>query len=209
MILKGERGMEFANKKFENIVELIKEVKLNNEEASEELINVFSPYIEKYSRESFLNGYEREDFMQMGYMYLFLIVGKVDLNKFQGFEEDRIIGYLVKSLRNYYYMDIRKNAKYSVEQAFDIDEEFNVSRIETMRDGFSVEEHVIEKQERTYLFNEIRNLNNEERNLIVSYYFLRESIKEYAERNNCSYHVCRRRKKKVLEKMKASLKKEV
>lgn len=207
--MKGVRGMEFANKKFKNIVELISEVKLNNEEASEELINAFSPYIEKYSRESFLNGYEREDFMQMGYMYLFLIIGKVDLNKFEGFSEERIIGYLVKSLRNYYYMDIRKNAKYILEESFDIDEEFNVSRIETMRDSFSVEEYVIEKQERTYLFNEISNLNNEERNLIFSFYFLKESIKEYAERNNYSYHVCRRRKKKVLDKIKASLIKEV
>lgn len=171
----------------------------SRENYEEQLMGVFNPYLAAYSRRINIKNYDKEDLMQMGYMYLFIVLNKIDLENIKNFTDNRVIGYVVKSIRNCYFMEVRKFGKSNLEVSIDTNDEINELIIYNLRDTFCIEDYIIGKQLSQKLIDGINALEEKEKNIIISFYVYEKKLKQYATENNYGYNACKKRKKKALE----------
>ncbi|MDT8716115.1 sigma-70 family RNA polymerase sigma factor [Clostridium sp. 19966] len=176
----------------ENLWEIISKAKQGDREAVGEIIDMFKPYILKFTSSIFINGYDREDLIQYGYMSV--------IKAIKIYKEDSGINfsaYVKGAIKNNYYCEIRNLARKNYETSLDIEEEGGF-RIDLLTDPIDVEEEV----EKRYTISNVKKILSElslEDRKLISYHikYGRGGISRYAKEYGKSLLNCSRRKDKL------------
>ncbi|WP_243447595.1 sigma-70 family RNA polymerase sigma factor [Clostridium tetani] len=183
-----------------NIEYLVSKAKLGDKNSLEMILDEFTPTIIKFSSCIYLSSYNMEDLIQEGYLYLFNIINKYDPKK------SKFKTYANVALKNNYNYLIRQNVKYHAELSYN--KPINSDKDELnyfLKDNFNVEDIFIKSKYKKVLYASLKALDKKESNIIIHYYFKKLSLKEFAIKNNISYHNCIKLKNTALHNLKENV----
>ena len=184
---------------YEDIENLVKEAKLHNKKAKEMLAQEFTPFILNLSKKSFINSYELADIQNECYKTLFKCIEVYNL------EKHRFAAYATIAIKNQINVLIRnsiKRASGDGPNAFILDDKYeNI----LFSDLGEIDEMLFEEAYKEKLKEALKALDTSELELITYVYYKKYSLKKYAEVKGVKYAVAYTKKKKVLEKLGASL----
>jgi RNA polymerase sigma factor (sigma-70 family) len=183
------------------IEKLVELAKTGDKKALEEILLRFRPLLIKLSKSTFILGYEDEDLIQTGYIFIINIIEKYDSKKGTSFT-----AYVSCALRNNFYNEIRNKVKLKVETSINakIDETWEI--VDLISSEEDIQEDLVKKETYTLLSEALKRLSKEERELLNFVYFNNGSITKYAKINGVKYITCVKRKTRALEKLKIFLK---
>lgn len=180
---------------------LVLKAKSGDKSSLENILSEFTPLIIKYSSSIYLSSYSREDLIQEGYLYLVNIIKKYNPKR------NRFVVYASIALKNNYNYLIRQKARYNMELSYNnstgqSDGDFGYF----LTDNLDIEEKFIQYKNKTALYSALKNLGEEELDILIHYYFKELSIKNYALKNNMLYHNCVNLKRTALSHLKEIIK---
>jgi RNA polymerase sporulation-specific sigma factor len=181
----------------ENLVEL---AKMGDKEALEEILKRFKPLLIKLSKTTFIMGYEGEDLIQTGYIFIINIIKKYDSKKGTSFT-----AYVSCALKNNFYNEIRNKVKLNAETSLNAKIDGTTEIVDFISSEENIEEDLIEKETYGLLLEALKKLSTEEQELLNFIYFNNGTITKYAELKNVKYITCAKRKTRALEKLRALL----
>ena len=186
--------------------ELIKKAKSKDNNAQEELINMYYPLIIKECKRVFLKNRTFEDLVQIGVISLLHALDLFDLSR----RSKSFSSYALWSIKNGYITLIRSEAKYNDEISLNIPL-FNAPDIEIYEsivdENVDVETEVTTSMISTEILSALNNLDDEEREIINFLYIENESpnLSKYARFKNKDYYYCSCLKVRALKKLKKIL----
>ena len=166
----------------------------------EELIIYFKPYIIKQARCTYVNGYEMNDLIQIGYVSLIKAI-----NMYRPSNKNFNYYALASIKRNFYYL-IRQQARHNSEYSMEFQTSEGLTLADSIEDKFNLEEDYLKKEAYQKLKESLKFLNKEEKEIIQWIYFDRRSLKEYASLKGITYAQGRYKMNQVLDKLRKSFK---
>lgn len=178
------------------IENLVIQSKRGDKDSIEELLNRFTPYILKKSGEVYLKGYDRDDLMQIAYIYVLNCIDKYKINS------NSFTTYVIRAIDNAFNYEIRKRAKDNYEGSLEWENSDGVSLMEVLPSNLNIEEECIKKEESDLVIKLTEKLPMNYRNVIEEIFLKEISLKEYAEKYNINYSTAIKRKSRALKKLK-------
>jgi len=172
------------NKQSSTLTDLVKGHKDGNEECTLEIIKKFEPLMYKYARKI-----EFEDTFSDLTESLLIALNKIPLFSNEG----QAVQYISTSIKNGFYKALKQNSKYSGHLIFDI-VCFDIGQFPNQMDI----NHIA-------LMDAIKNLNEMEREIIMSIYFYGSSNNDMAKQYNVSRQTIHSVKRKAFNKLKADM----
>ena len=180
---------------FNYIEALVTKCKNNDEEAKEKLAIEFRPLIYNISKRTFIDGYNAHDIIQECYQSLFKSVSMYNL------EKHRFVAYATNAIKNN-MNDLIKRTKTrrstegsdALSLHDDVENDFPGLEIST-------ETSLCEMCDYDDLKLALKNLNEEEKELIDFVFYSNYTIKEYAYIKNMCYSTAILKKKTILMKI--------
>ena len=185
------------------IENLVKEAKLGNSNAKEELVNRFKAFIVKRAQGVFIKNYDMEDLIQIGVMSILRAIESYKL------ERENFVSYVTYAITNNFNYEIRKRNKDRFESSLNKESDGGLEILDLVSDEDSIEENYINKETKDKLLKSISKLSLEEKSLIQIVYFQKIKIKDYAESRGLKYGTVLKRKRVVMEKLRMYLKDEI
>ena len=176
---------------YDYIESLVIKSKDKEPEATNKLINEFTPYIINISKKTFIPSYTYEDILSECYTSLLVAIKKYDLNR------HRFVAYALTSIKNNLWLLSKRYNRFHLDSVDFIDE--------IATNNIEVSDTLINNEEATYLTSIISKLSSEEYTLYKYLFIDNKSIKEYAYINNLQYHTVYWMKKNLLYKIKQFL----
>ena len=180
---------------FDYIETLVTRCKNNDEKAKEKLAEEFRPLIYNISKRTFIDGYNSHDIIQECYQSLFKSVSMYNL------EKHRFVAYATNAIKNNMgdlikRIKTRKSTEGSDALSLhnDVEKEFPELEIST-------ETSLCEMCEYEDLKLALKNLTEEEKELIDFVFYRNYTIKEYAYIKNMCYSTAILKKKTILMKI--------
>lgn len=165
--------------------------------ATAEILERLRPFIVKTSKSIFLNGYEIEDLIQIGYITLLKAI-----MKFKSDGNNKFLPYAISAIKNNYYYEIRKKCKLNAESSLNIKIQEDFEIIDNICSEENIEESLINKEINANLLGAIGKLTEDEKDLIIQFYFIGNKMKDYAESHNINYTALAKKKGRILAKLK-------
>lgn len=175
---------------------LVLEAKNGNKNALEKILEGLRPFILKQSKSFFINGYETEDLIQIGYFSAIKAIKSFDIAK-----QGRFLSYVTSAIKNNYYYQIRQKFKQNSETSLNRETGDGIQVMDLIFSDENIEENMILKEEKLKLIQAINILPKEDIEFINSIYFLRNKLKTYSVLNNISYSKCIKHRNKILKKL--------
>ncbi|WP_027633466.1 sigma-70 family RNA polymerase sigma factor [Clostridium hydrogeniformans] len=185
------------------LINLVINAKHGEQDALYEIVKRFQGLIKKVARTIYIRGFDEDDLISIGTQSLIIAVKTYDLNSNTRFE-----GYAYKVIRNNYYNEIRRIARYNhvISLNATIDEDDHEA-IDIIEDNYTLEEYMDKKDILKIVSDFLNNLGFQDRELLI-YYFrgTKGNIKEYSIKCNKEYFSCIRRKNKLIGELREYLK---
>ena len=181
----------------ENLVELAKR---GNKDALEEILTRFKPLLIKLSKTTYIKGYEEEDLVQIGYIFIINILTKYDSKKGTNFT-----AYVSCALKNNFYNEIRSKVKLNTETSLNAKINGTSEIVDFISSEEDIPEDLIKKETKTLLLKALEKLSTKEQELLKFIYFNNGTITKYAQIKNVKYITCAKRKIRALQKLKGLL----
>ncbi|WP_179632063.1 sigma-70 family RNA polymerase sigma factor [Clostridium peptidivorans] len=183
-----------------NLEELVLKAQCSDKRSLETLTNYFKPYIIKQAHLTYVNGYEMEDLIQIGYVSLLKAIKMYKpINKNFNY-------YALASIkRNFYYL-IRQQARHNGEYSMEFETGEGLTLGDSIEDKFNLEEDYLKEETHQKLKESLKLLNKEEKELISWIYLQNKSLKEYAEIKGITYNQGRYKLQRVLKKLRKEFK---
>lgn len=180
---------------FNYIEALVTRCKNNDEEAKEKLAMEFRPLIYNISKRTFIDGYNAHDIMQECYQSLFKSVSMYNL------EKHRFVAYATNAIKNNMNDLIKRTKTRRSTEGSDTlslhdDVENDFPELET-----STETSLCEMCDYEDLKLALKNLTEEELELIDFVFYRNYTVKEYAYLKNMCYSTAILKKKTILMKI--------
>ncbi|MDG5854395.1 sigma-70 family RNA polymerase sigma factor [Clostridium beijerinckii] len=180
---------------FNYIEALVTKCKNNDEEAKEKLSEEFRPLIYNISKRTFIDGYNAHDIMQECYQSLFKSVSMYNL------EKHRFVAYATNAIKNNMNDLIKRTKTRRSTEGSDTlslhdDVENDFPELET-----STETSLCEMCDYEDLKLALKNLTEEELELIDFVFYRNYTVKEYAYLKNMCYSTAILKKKTILMKI--------
>ena len=180
--------------------ELIKSAKLGDEKSKEEILNRFTPLIIKYSRATYICGYEEDDLRQIGYTSVLEAIKKIDIDRSKSF-----VTYISRSvICNYYYL-IRSKCRFNTETSLNKPLAEDVELMDQLQADDDTEEICLQNQASRDIKKILKMLTPVEVELIDFIYYKERSLKEYSIVKDISYSACAKRKERIIKKLRDAL----
>ncbi|MDR3594604.1 sigma-70 family RNA polymerase sigma factor [Clostridium sp.] len=180
---------------FNYIEALVTRCKNNDEDAKEKLSEEFRPLIYNISKRTFIDGYNSHDIIQECYQSLFKSVSMYNL------EKHRFVAYATNAIKNNMNDLIKRTKTRSSTEGNDA-----LSLHDNVENDFpeleiSTETSLCEMCDYEDLKLALKNLNEEEKELIDFVFYRNYTIKEYAYIKNMCYSTAILKKKTILIKI--------
>ncbi len=186
---------------YQEIENLVKLAKDNDENAKEELMVQFTPFILNLSKKSFINSYEFADIKNECYHTLFKCVSVYDLDK------HRFVAYATNSIKNSVNLLIRVSNRRNQSEgpgAFILDGNLENTLSSYQEDPDSI---FLSKLNRSNLKFAVETLNIKEQELVNYVFFQKYSLKKYSVLKNIPYATAVSLKNEILYKLKKNINK--
>lgn len=180
---------------FNYIEVLVTRCKNNDEEAKEKLAYEFRPLIYNISKKTFIDGYSIHDIQQECYQSLFKSVSMYNL------EKHRFVAYATNAIKNNMSDLIKRiKTKSSTEgnDALSLHDNFEK---DIPSQEISTEVSLCEMCDYEDLRLALKNLNDEEKELIDFVFFKNYTVLDYSHIKNMCYSTAILKKKTILKKM--------
>lgn len=180
--------------------ELIIKAKGGDKESLEEIINLFKPLIYKTSISYYIYGYDIEDLKQIATMTVINSIKKVKEDSLEYFS-----AYVKTAIKNAMANEIEKatNRYYEDKEEKEIISLFEVKDI--IDESIDLNKKLLDNELLEIINKIVKNLKNEEQNLIRKLYIENLSLREYAEIEKIKYHKARYLKEKVIDALRKEL----
>lgn len=182
-----------------DIENLVKEAKLGDAYAKEELVNKFKPFIIKRAQGVFIKNYDMEDLIQIGVISVLRAIERYKL------EKENFVSYVTYAITNNFNYEIRKRNKERFESSLNKEADEGLEILDLVADEDNIEENYINKETQDKLLKAINMLSMEEKDLIKMVYFEKIKIKKYAENKGLKYGTVLKRKRVIMEKLRMYL----
>lgn len=185
--------MEMNKKELEK---LVREAKLGNEDAKENIITTFEGYIYTVASSYYIKGYDMDDLLQLGRISVYKAIKLYDLNK----SSNGFMYYTINAVKNNFLYEFRKCKKYNYESSLNAkSEDSALEYIDYIEDSANTEEDYEKKIIKEELTKAIKSLPQPEQDIIIWEYYLNKNLKEYANLKNLKYSYIIYHKKKALK----------
>ncbi|NRT71464.1 sigma-70 family RNA polymerase sigma factor [Clostridium beijerinckii] len=180
---------------FDYVETLVTRCKNNDEEAKEKLAYEFKPLIYNISKRTFIDGYNAHDIIQECYHSLFKSVSMYNLKK------HRFVAYATNAIKNNMNDLIKRTKTRRSTEGSDAlglhdDVENDFPELE-----ISTETSLCEMCDYEDLKSALKNLNEEEVELIDFVFYKNHTVKEYAYLKNMCYSTAILKKNTILKKI--------
>lgn len=183
---------------FEKIECLVVQAKLGNSKAKEELATEFTPLILNLSKKSFINSYENSDIKNECYHTLFKCVNYYNPDK------HRFVAYATNAIKNTINNLIRASKRRNSaegSEAYILDGNLE----HTLFSDEVVLEDVYNDSYEIWLKAAIKNLNDNDRELIDFVYYKNATLKRYAEMKGIPYSTAVVKRNRILKELRKSI----
>lgn len=177
----------------DKIVDLAKN---GDKKAVEEIINRFKPLIIKYSKRTFISGYDENDFKQIGYLTILKALKKYDSKRSRSFE-----AYVCLALRNNYYYEIRQRCRHNFEISLNKPIAEGIELGDELLSVENIEENFMHNDNINTVLNIVKYLPPDEKEFIDFIYFKDRSLKSYSYTKRIGYNTCAKRKERIIKKL--------
>lgn len=183
---------------YEVIESLVCKAKVGDKKAKEEIINAFKPFIVNFSKKTFISGYERSDIESECYRILLKSINKYDtaLHKF--------VAYGTSSIKNGIYDLLRKKEQSEKSGSSFTTVSFD-SALENNNINIPYVDPIINSDNKFVLKKALKDLDDNEKDLIDFVYYKGKTVKEYSEMYNLNYQTCLKKRKRILSKLSSRL----
>lgn len=178
------------------IDKIVDMAKNGDKKAVEEIINRFKPLIIKYSKRTFISGYDENDFKQIGYLTILKAIKKYDSRISKNFE-----AYVCLALRNNYYYEIRQRCRNNFEISLNKPIAEGVELGDELLSVENIEENFMHSDNINKVLNIVKYLPPDEKEFIEYIYFKDRSLKAYSYTKNIGYNTCAKRKERIIKKI--------
>lgn len=181
---------------YTHIEQLVTKAKLGDNNAKEELVMEFTPFIDSLSRKTFIYSYDSDDIKNECFKILFNCVSLYNLNS------HRFVAYAINGIKKSINDLIKKNLNRSAFEGLPAlsNNENRIKDIIYSKD-LNIEDFLCNKEGYEKINSALDNLNIQEK-LLVDFVFLKgNTLTNYAYRNNISYVAANRRKRNTLKKL--------
>lgn len=180
---------------FNYVEALVGKCKNNDELSKEKLAEEFRPLIYNVSKKTFIDGYNIHDIQQECYKSLFKSVSMYDL------EKHRFVAYASNAIKNNMNDLIKKVKSRSSTEGNDALSLCNNFEKDLPSQEISAEALLCEKCDFQDLRLALKNLNEDEMELIDFLFFKNNTVQNYAYFKNMCYSTAIARKKIILKKI--------
>lgn len=180
--------------------ELIKSAKLGDEKAKEEILNRFTPLIIKYSRSTYICGYQEDDLIQIGYNSILDALKVIDINRNNSF-----VAYISAAVIHNYYCLIRSKCRCNAETSLNKPIGEGIELMDELEAKGNIEETLLQNEDLGELNEKLNMLSSMESELIDFIYFKERTLKEYSKVKGISYSACAKRKERIIKKLRKAL----
>lgn len=181
---------------------LLKEGKMGDKKALEELIKIHKGLIYKYSTRYFVKGYDREDLEQIAWIEFIKGVRTYDGR----FGVD-FVAFITILLRNKYGSMLKKKESLVKTSSLDAPIGEDITLKDSIEDDFSLEEDYEHREDIKDLKKAINSLDKEEREFLLFINEKRGNMQRYYEKHKdlMTFNAVRYKKKKILNKVRKFL----
>ncbi|MFA6940560.1 MAG: sigma-70 family RNA polymerase sigma factor [Clostridiaceae bacterium] len=170
--------------------ELLIKAKEGDKASKEEIIKMFQPLILSCVSRIYVNGLDKSDLIQIGYVSILKAIDSFDISS------DSFTAYVNNSVKNNFYYLIRGTVKLKYDTALD----------EEIISEDNTEDKAMVSLDTEELKNAIDKLSDYDKTLIDCLFFKGYKLKECAAMLNTSKSTICRRKERILKKLKVILK---
>lgn len=182
----------------------VRRAKNGNKEELIKILDHFKSYIYKTARKYTIKNYDVYDLLQTAYVALINAVAKYRIGS------NTFTSYAMISIQNAIKLTLRDNANSGTEISLNApmtsDDGDSVEFLEMLKNDEDIEEKVIQTLQYGHLRKAIAKLPSDEQELIIMVYYHKCPLTVYAKKKNISYINALRKRDKILEKLKRSLK---
>lgn len=181
--------------------DLVKRAKSGDKVALEELMNKFKFYIIKCSNNVYINGYEKDDLIQIGYISLINAVKNYELTK------GNFTSYVNAAIQHNFNYLIRGKAKENYVQSLNTIISENVELGDIIGSEESFEEEFMKKDTLSLVLKCVDKLPEDLKD-IINYCYINNKVSfaKYSIENNIKYSTLMKKKRLALEILRALLK---
>lgn len=182
--------------------DLIRRAKNDDNNAKEEIINMYYPLIVKEGKRIFLKNRTFEDIVQIGVISILNAIKLFDISRgVQSFSS-----YVLWSIKNGFINIIRAEAKYNDEVSLNVycKDTSDIEIVDSIIDeNIDIENSVINSAFYDEILFALNKLDEEERGIIKFLYIDNErpNLSKYSRLSNKDYYYCSCLKKRALEKL--------
>lgn len=172
---------------------LIKQAKLNDQEALYQLWNIYKPLCESWASKTYLQGWDREDLIQQSYLVLLETVSKYRLEEgmpFGGYYKVRLVIWRSRQLRK--KQDASSNVE-SIERA--------MNQAGSLKDD--IENQIEDQLLATVIANQLQYLTQGEAEVLQAYLIEGQELSRLCQRFGLTLEGLKTRRKRALKKLKA------
>lgn len=163
----------------------------------EYIINKLNPFLHKCCNAVYINGYDKDDLLQLGRISILKAIDKYEVGK------GEFIPYAMRSIKNNFNYLIRSKIKsnYEVSLNTPIGEDIILQDKLTYEDRFI--DNYINDETRRYLYEFVDMLTTEHKELMYYVYLDRKgNLKEYSEHKNMKYMTIVKRREAAIKRLK-------
>ncbi|MGL5614953.1 MAG: sigma-70 family RNA polymerase sigma factor [Sarcina sp.] len=185
----------------DNIKTLIEKAKNQDEDAKNIIIEKYKPLINKAAFSYYIRGYEIEDLVQMGILWLLMAIEKYNINLKSDFSS-----YAMRTIHNNMKALIRKKAKENYEKS--LQEEFSVGKTieDILIDNFDLVSDLEERYFLELLVNKLKTLEKKDMEFILEAYANKTgNLSKIAKERELSYAAVRRKRDKIVKNLKKAM----
>lgn len=180
--------------------ELIIRAKEGDKIALEELMMKYKGLIIKYGNSVYINGYDKEDLIQIGYMSVMNAVNKYD------FQKGNFTAYVSFAIQKNFNYLIRGKARGNYVSSLDYYIEDEVQLVDIIKSEENIEGEYIKKEIKKIVHQCINELPVELRDIIDYHYIKNEgTLKKYSEERNINYRIVIKRKGQAIKLLEKAL----
>lgn len=181
---------------------LILESKNGNELSKVKLLEKYKPLIIKVAFNYYVKGYDNEDLIQMATMWFLVAIDKYNMDKNSDFSS-----YVMRTINNNMRALIRKIAKENYEKSIYDKNPNGITLEDTLEDEFNIVENYEKQDNLNNLKEAIEGLEEGEKEFIIFIHSKNTGmLTKWANDENISYAVARRRRDNILKKLRNSIK---
>ncbi|MEG1255941.1 sigma-70 family RNA polymerase sigma factor [Clostridium sp.] len=186
---------------YKELDELVANAKEGDIVAIEELLSSYKFFIIKHASRVYINGYEMDDLIQIGYMSIIKAIEKYTPGK------GNFTSYVTFAIKNNFNYLIRQKTNENFIQSLETPVSSGLELKDLLPDKTSIEDDYVTKEGCEILRKEVENLSEKLRDVIEFVYLDNfGTLSDYARLNNIGYNTVIKRKNLALSKLNTILK---